>query len=57
MKTEWPQITIILIYLSVILIDAHNHGKELRGKTNVFESLFLVASIFAILYYGGFWTN
>lgn len=49
-----PQIIIIVIYVLSLGIAIEQHGRPREGKHNFWVALFMVACIFLILNWGGF---
>jgi high-affinity Fe2+/Pb2+ permease len=52
---KWPQITLIVLWALNIGMTMREHGKSKIEKANVWTTLFSLAIVATLLYYGGFW--
>jgi hypothetical protein len=55
MLLHWPQITMAVLMLLEIGFFIAKHGEPRKGNYSVWEKLFSVALLGALLYFGGFW--
>ena len=49
-----PQIIVIVLSATGLLLQAYNHGKPREGKNNFFVGLISAALTFGLLIWGGF---
>lgn len=56
MIMEWPQITVIVVWILGLVMHGANHGKLMEQKYNFFIKQIAVSIWVWLLYMGGFWT-
>ena len=49
-----PQIILICIYALSLMLNAYTHGKDKKGKHNVFITIVAASITFSLLIWGGF---